>query len=64
MAPDNPRFFRGTVLWMAQAAIRFGYVSGRLAPGFEDGNPRLAPWIIDPEEVVAKLDRFLAALEA
>ncbi len=64
MAPDSPRFVRGTVLWFAQAGVRFGYVRGRPAPGFEEANPRLSPWTIDPEEVAAKLDRFLAALEA
>ncbi len=64
LAPDSPRFVRGTVLWFAQAGVRFGYLRGRPAPGFEQANPRLSPWTIDPEEVAAKLDRFLAALEA
>ena len=64
MAPDSPRFVRGTVLWFAQAGMRFGYVRGRLAPGFEQANPRLAPWTISLDEVAAKLDRFLATLEA
>ncbi len=63
MAPDSPRFVRGTVLWFAQADVRFGYVRGRLAPGFEQANPRLSPWIIDLEEVTAKLDRFLETLQ-
>ncbi len=64
LAPDSPRFVRGTVLWFAQADVRFGYVRGRLAPGFEHANPRLAPWTIDLDEVATRLDRFLAALEA
>ena len=64
MAPDSPRFVRGTVLWLAQAGVRFGYVRGRPAPGFEEANPRESPWTIDLDDVAAKLDRFLAMLEA
>ena len=63
MAPDSPRFVRGTVLWLAQAGVRFGYVRGRPAAGFEQANPRESPWTIDLDEVAAKLDRFLAALD-
>ncbi len=62
MAPDSPRFVRGTVLWFAQAGVRFGQVRGRPAPGFEQANPRLSPWTIDLDEVAAKLDRFLGVL--
>ena len=64
MAPDSPRFVRGTVLWLAQAGVRFGYVRGRPAAGFEQANPRESPWTIDLDEVAAKLDRFLEALDA
>ena len=63
MAPDSPRFVRGTVLWLGQAGVRFGYVRGRPAAGFEQANPRESPWTIDLDEVAAKLDRFLKALE-
>ncbi len=63
MAPDSPRFVRGSVLWFAQAGVRFGHVRGRPAPGFEQANPRLSPWTISLDEVAAKLDRFLGILE-
>jgi tetratricopeptide (TPR) repeat protein len=59
MPPDVPTFVEGSALFLAQAGVRFGYVNGRLAPGFERADPRRAPWIVDIEEVAAKLDRFL-----
>jgi tetratricopeptide (TPR) repeat protein len=62
MPPDGPKFVEGSAFWLAQAGVRFGYVKGRFAPGFEQDSARTANWIVDVEEVAAKLDRFLEAM--
>ena len=64
MPPDGVKFIEGSALFLAQAGVRFGYVKGRPAPGFEHVSPRVAPWIVDLEEVDAKLDRFLEILNS